>query len=494
MSSPVYNGSDKRLQQLFQNGGGGGGGTTVVANPSGEATDELEKLQVGETIYDIPTGGGGSSTLAGLTDVELTSPTDGQVLTYNNGDWVNANGGGSGGSGGTVYMNTMYSTTEKKVGYWIDGKPLYQKSFTITQVPNRQLVTINHGIADIDEVTEVKGTCFANTTVAPNHASTMLPRVQDNSTNANMGIDVDRVSIILKGRNEAFSEIYDKIVVTIQYTKTTDSAEPHPQQGGVIYLPTIYSEEEREVGVWEDGKPLYQKTASIQNITISSNSSTTVNISTYFSSVDSIIDYECCNLNGEYIYPNIFVDSQFSPYSIGVAIEQAGDAIIFTRGNGGSVTLNFLFTLRYTKTTDTAGSGSWTPSGAPAIHYSTDEQIVGTWIDGKTLYQITHHIVLSSPVEPNTNTTITLPTITDAQVLFSAESVIGGFFSAQSYISQYGSFSTVSPSDNSRKSIIAETSDYIIVKTGNNYGNFPSAGADNRFREFWVTRRYTKSS
>lgn len=33
---------------------GGGGGTTVVANPEGEATDELEKLQVGNDIYEIP--------------------------------------------------------------------------------------------------------------------------------------------------------------------------------------------------------------------------------------------------------------------------------------------------------------------------------------------------------------------------------------------------------------------------------------------------------
>ena len=37
---------------------GGGGGTTVVANPSGPATADLEKLQVGNDIYAIPSGGG----------------------------------------------------------------------------------------------------------------------------------------------------------------------------------------------------------------------------------------------------------------------------------------------------------------------------------------------------------------------------------------------------------------------------------------------------
>lgn len=44
-------------------------------------------------------GGGGSSTLAGLTDVLLSSPASGQVLTYNGTKWVNqspSNGGGGG--------------------------------------------------------------------------------------------------------------------------------------------------------------------------------------------------------------------------------------------------------------------------------------------------------------------------------------------------------------------------------------------------------------
>lgn len=36
------------------------GGTTVVANPSGTASTDLEKIQVGPTIYSIPSGGSGS--------------------------------------------------------------------------------------------------------------------------------------------------------------------------------------------------------------------------------------------------------------------------------------------------------------------------------------------------------------------------------------------------------------------------------------------------
>lgn len=43
------------LNEALQKGAGGsGGGTTVVANPEGEATAELSKLQVGESIFEIP--------------------------------------------------------------------------------------------------------------------------------------------------------------------------------------------------------------------------------------------------------------------------------------------------------------------------------------------------------------------------------------------------------------------------------------------------------
>ena len=55
-------------QVLTANGTGGAswqdaiGGTEVVANPTGEATEELTKLQVGSSVYSIPTGGTGGGT------------------------------------------------------------------------------------------------------------------------------------------------------------------------------------------------------------------------------------------------------------------------------------------------------------------------------------------------------------------------------------------------------------------------------------------------
>lgn len=43
----------------------------------------------GALRIDSTGGGGGSQTLAGLTDVTITAPTDDELLTYDNGEWVN---------------------------------------------------------------------------------------------------------------------------------------------------------------------------------------------------------------------------------------------------------------------------------------------------------------------------------------------------------------------------------------------------------------------
>lgn len=69
-------------------------------------------------------GGGGSSTLAGLTDVDLTNPTDGQTLVYDaaSSKWANGSGGGGGGNMfvtlGTISAATVPMTYDAEGEYW----------------------------------------------------------------------------------------------------------------------------------------------------------------------------------------------------------------------------------------------------------------------------------------------------------------------------------------------------------------------------------------
>lgn len=153
-------------------------------------------------------------------------------------------------------------------------------------------------------------------------------------------------------------------------------------EGGVIYLPTIYSEEERQVGVWRDGKPLYQKTLVMNNLNLNT-SGTAVDITSLG------VDMCCPVYEGSY-----YIVSGVKRGFARLEYQQPNEVYLYPAVNRTGTT-SFI-TLQYTKTTDTAGSGDWTPSGARAVHYSTNEQVIGTWIDGKPVYECTFYLATAS--------------------------------------------------------------------------------------------------
>ena len=94
-------------------------------------------------------GGGGSSTLAGLNDVSLASPTDGQLLGYNGTthEWENVNGGGGGSStfAGLNDVNVQgvsngdiarYNST---TGKWTDSSDLSDLELSVSQLSSSVL-------------------------------------------------------------------------------------------------------------------------------------------------------------------------------------------------------------------------------------------------------------------------------------------------------------------------------------------------------------------
>lgn len=155
---------------------------------------------------------------------------------------------------------------------------------------------------------------------------------------------------------------------------------------GEDFQPIIYSEDEREVGVWVDGKPLYQKTFSYigqygGNGTLQTN----------LSNIDNIFIFNAYCEDTDNAFLPLPYSHYSSQYAIGIFITNSFD-IAYRTSNSSQEIINPIITLQYTKTTDTAGSGTWTSQGVPAVHYSTDEQVVGTWIDGSTLYEKTVNI------------------------------------------------------------------------------------------------------
>lgn len=233
-------------------GGGGGSGHTIVDENDQTMPARTYLKFAGdvavtddsgndETVVTV-TGGGGSATLAGLSDVNLTTPSDGQVLTYdgNSGEWVNANasGGGdsvswnqiqtsgtkiaeidingvttdvyapSGGGGGAL----NYSLTEQVVGTWINSKPVYQKTFYSTSALSAY-VAITHGIANLGLV--IKTECV----IRASNLSNQIPILTD-QYNAEVVITPTKIEIYLN--NDFVSVCNGGYIVTLQYTKTTD--------------------------------------------------------------------------------------------------------------------------------------------------------------------------------------------------------------------------------------------------------------------------------
>lgn len=149
-----------------------------------------------------------------------------------------------------------------------------------------------------------------------------------------------------------------------------------------IGIADIHSTEEREIGVWIDGKPIYQKTITNQSITLSWVSSNKHALAT----IDPLIENVDLFISIKGYIPATNVAMNISAY---VDNNKWKLASIL----GDTITT---LTIQYTKTTDTPGSGKYVPSGALAVHYSTDEQIIGTWIDGSTLYEKTYEITTPS--------------------------------------------------------------------------------------------------
>jgi len=158
--------------------------------------------------------------------------------------------------------------------------------------------------------------------------------------------------------------------------------------GGIkmFALADVYDTSEREIGVWIDGKPVYQKVIDC-NFTINSNN--------WYNTQIACPDFDILVFGRA-------IDSDNQSWDITVGRYTSPSKTIGIRmaifDNNGSNLKKLI--VRYTKTTDVAGSGSLTPQGTPTHHYSTDEHVIGTWIDGKPLYE---KVFVKSYIEGDVN-------------------------------------------------------------------------------------------
>ena len=114
----------------------------------------------------------------------------------------NAEGGGGGSS-------QEYSTTERKIGKWIDGKDLFEKTVNFGAMAINTTKSVPHGVVNPDTIFIYGGYCTTGT------ISYMLSHaVSDNSSTWDFSVDATNIN------NQTFTDRSAiNAVVTIRYTK-----------------------------------------------------------------------------------------------------------------------------------------------------------------------------------------------------------------------------------------------------------------------------------
>lgn len=107
-----------------------------------------------------------------------------------------------------------YSETEAEIGTWIDGRPLYRKTFAVGDMPNN--TTKNVETLTVEEVKQLYGVCAAKAEGSIDMRP--LPMVDSNASN---NIRVDVTSSVLQIISHADWSSYTGYL-TIVYTKSTD--------------------------------------------------------------------------------------------------------------------------------------------------------------------------------------------------------------------------------------------------------------------------------
>ena len=110
-----------------------------------------------------------------------------------------------------------YSTTEQKTGgTWIDGKPIYKKTFSFTTNGSNTNTAVQHGISNLDVIIDYSGMLKQGSTQRQ-----PIPRVvADNNSGYNIGIgDISNTQFTLLVGTSVAKGV--QAYVTLWYTKTS---------------------------------------------------------------------------------------------------------------------------------------------------------------------------------------------------------------------------------------------------------------------------------
>lgn len=230
----------------------------------------------------------------------------------------------------------LYSTTEKIVGCWTDGRPVYQKTFTFTTPSSintdTNIVTVPDGETVIDYCGIISRSDGGIMYLGSNYPS------QSNS----LFFVTSSTNLKCKFRVSISTDTSRPAVITLKYTKSTDAANSFK-----FSTETDYSTTEKIVGTWIDGKPLYQKTVSCGTLA----NKTAKQVATGVSNIQHVIS---CKGYGVVSSSNNHINLPYNGTGDNIDIYWNGtsNTIDLVPNFNATVITGCYVTIQYTKTTD----------------------------------------------------------------------------------------------------------------------------------------------
>ena len=118
---------------------------------------------------------------------------------------------------GKVIGLIKYSETEQMIGTWINGKPLYQKTIVVPNLPNSTSVSYQHNISNVDLIWANQSATFF---IWPNGNSAITPYT--GTMSAGSAIEIHSIGKTTFTIWSAYDRRTVSAYVTLCYTKTTD--------------------------------------------------------------------------------------------------------------------------------------------------------------------------------------------------------------------------------------------------------------------------------
>ena len=159
-------------------------------------TETVNNLDIPENITD-------------LSDVNVISIEDGQVLAWNEDTSKFINVNQSGGSGVINYSETEQDTGTK----WLNGETVYQKTINFGALPNTTTKNVDHNISNLSKVLDIKGTSSDGSNVLP------IPYINTNQLSSSVQIIVTSTQVSI--RTGANLSSYSDTYITLKYIKTS---------------------------------------------------------------------------------------------------------------------------------------------------------------------------------------------------------------------------------------------------------------------------------